>query len=157
MLEPHPMPPVGPPPPHASPPPPHEHGRGVLPSPPSGLTASETHGTGYEIKTSSRHHAPVYRVGSSRPGAAPTTTGSDAQVLAEVQAFLEAHKQAAQAATISPPTPSTMSITATTEPTGATAGLAESPSASVMDRYPGLGGAHHGPPFPPYKGAHGAE
>lgn len=152
-------PPLPPPksPPHASPPPPHEPPTRTPPTPPAGMTASETHGAGFEIKGSTLHHAPVYRVGSSQPGGKQTTTGNRADVLELVREYLATHEQGIAATPGTPPPPSTLSITATAEPPGATAGLNDQPHAALPFRIPHGGPVPPSPHLPPYKGAHGSE
>lgn len=143
-------------PPHASPPPPHSPPAHGLPVPPAGLTASATHGAGYELAGQKSKHRPVYRVGSSQPGSKLTTTGNEQEVLALLQQYLAQHAQAVAASPGSPAPPSTFNITATAEPEGASTGISDTTGASVAFRIPHGGPVPASPHLPPYKGAHGA-
>lgn len=103
-------------PPHASPPPPHAPGGVHLPTPPAGMTGPATHSAGVILGVGTpKTHKPVYRVGETATGGSPTTTPHATDVIAALQAFLQAHAGAVAAGGETPAMPQTFTVTATAE------------------------------------------
>lgn len=112
---PHVKPPVGPSPPHYEPPrqvpPGSSHGLPIPTQP-----AAVLHGKGYEIRDHGPKHKPVYRVGSSTPGATPIETRDPREALARLQAIIDAAEAAGNTPGTEPPMPTTATLTVTHVP-----------------------------------------
>lgn len=142
-IERHPIrPPTGPPnrlPPPFQPPPNYDPLAGLHPAP---NQLGGGHGIILGVGTP-KAHKPVYRVGETATGQAPSTTDHAPDVLAALQAFLAAHQGAVAAGGETPAMPSTFTVTATAEPANGGTG-AVPPTQIPVDQPP-----PHPPTTPP--------